>query len=168
MNLLSNKRIWVLLRIFVGFIFAYAGFSKLLEPAVNFEVTLIRYGVFPLTWIPLMARVIPWLEWILGCFFILGYRLKATALAISLLGLSFLVTLGSSNLFLSSGESPCGCFGAHGLKLTLHQIFLLDLFSLIVALRIYFLQDMPFTIYSLVKRRSRPDDKHTSKKESGR
>lgn len=169
MRWFSDKRWWVFLRIFVGFIFAYAGFSKLLEPVVNFEASLMRYGVFPPLWIPFMARTIPWLEWILGCFFILGYRLRETALGICLLSLSFLVVLGSSNLFLSAGESPCGCFGVHGVRLTLHQIFLLDLFSFITALRIYLMKEMPFTLYSLfIKQTARTDGKSCPKKRSGR
>ena len=169
MNVLITKRSWVVLRIFVGFVLAYAGFSKLLEPAINFEASLMRYGVFPPAWIPFLSQIVPWLEWILGCFFILGYRLRLTAFGICFLSLSFLVTLGSSRLFLSAGDSPCGCFGAHGLRFTLQQVFLLDLFNFAVALRIYFMKDMPFTLYTLlVKPTGEADDKSNPKKRSGR
>ncbi len=168
MNVLSDKKLWAVFRIFVGLTLAYAGFSKLLEPAINFEASLMRYGVFPPTWLPFLSHVVPWLEWILGCFFILGFRLRLTALGVCFLLLSFLVTLGSSRLFLSAGDSPCGCFGSHGLRLTLQQIFLLDLFNFAVALRTYFMKEMPFTLYSfLVKQTDEKDDKFKPRKGAG-
>lgn len=150
---MATSRFWIVLRILVGLIFAYAGISKLLEPAANFEAALLRYGVFSPQWVPLLARIVPWLEWILGVFFVVGYAPRVTAGGIGLLSLAFLVTLGSSRLFLESGSTDCGCFGQGGLHLSLHQVFLVDLASFSIALRTIFLKEFPFTLHSfLVKR----------------
>ena len=143
----------------MGLIFAYAGLTKLREPSANFEATLLKYGVFSPAWIPWMARVVPWLEWLFGSLMMVGYLPRLTAGGIALLSLSFLVTLGSSGLFLESGNTDCGCFGRSGLHLSLHQIFLVDLFSLGVSLRMLFLKEFPGSLHSfLVKKSSGKDD----------
>lgn len=156
----SNQRVWCVIRILVGLIFAYAGISKLIEPAVNFETALMRYGVFSPHWTPWLARIVPWFEWVLGCFLTVGYLPRFAAGGVSLFSLSFLVTLGSSRLFLSSGETDCGCFGTTGLHLSLHQVFLLDLFNFLAALRLLFFSNYAFSLHSfLLKENRRGDDK---------
>ena len=130
------KIFWVSVRVLVGFIFAYAGLAKLLEPSANFEAALLKYGVFSPAWIPWIAQTVPWLEWLFGSFMVVGYAPRLTAAGISLLSLAFLVTLGSSGLLLEAGGTDCGCFGRSGLHLSVQQIFLVDLASLGVGLRL--------------------------------
>lgn len=142
---------WTVARISVGLIFVYAGLTKLLEPAANFEAVLLKYGVFAPPWIPLLARAVPWLEWILGAFLIVGYAPRLTASSSSLLCLAFLVTLGGSRLLLTSGNADCGCFGQGGLlHLTVRQIFLVDLLSLGILLQVAGLKEYPWTIHGLL------------------
>ena len=156
----KDKRVWLVVRVLVGLIFAYGGFSKLIEPAANFEAALMKYGVFSPHWIPWIARIVPWLEWILGCLFMVGYLPRFTAAGLAVLAVSFLVTLGSSRLFLSSGDTDCGCFGAAGLHLSLHQVFLLDLFSFAAVLRLFFFKTYLFSLHSLLlKEKGTGDDK---------
>lgn len=151
---------WSCARITVGLILAYAGLSKLLEPAAYFEESLLKYGVFSPRWIPWIAQVVPWLEWIIGSFLVVGYAPRLAAVGASGLSLSFLVTLGSSRLFLEAGGSDCGCFGQTGLHLSLYQIFIVDLASFAVALRLSFMKDFPLTLHSfLLKGRGGSDDK---------
>lgn len=151
---------WVWARIFVGLVLAYAGLSKLLEPSVYFEAVLLKYGVFSPKWIPWIAKIVPWIEWLLGGFLIIGYAPRITAMATLLLCLGFLVTLGSTRLILSAGGSDCGCFGHSGLHLSLRQIFVIDLLSLVFMLRIVFLKEFPLSLHALlVKRKGTVDDK---------
>lgn len=150
MDMMKSPRLWWLLRVFVGLVFAYAGFTKLLEPSANFEAALLKYGVFSPQWIPWMAQSVPWVEWVLGSLLIVGYAPRLVSTGTSLLSLAFLMTLGSSRLLLESGSTDCGCFGQSGLHLTLRQVFLLDLFSLVVSLRIFFLEKFPLTVHSLL------------------
>lgn len=155
----ASEFFWALARILVGLIFAYAGFAKLLEPAANFEATLLKYGVFPPAWIPLLARSVPWAEWILGSFLIVGFAPRASAALASLLSLSFLITLGASRLFLESGGTDCGCFGQGGLHLNLRQIFAVDLASLVVLIRIALFRSHPWTLDAfLLKQTIQRDD----------
>ena len=126
--------LWICARIFVGLVFAYAGLAKLLEPSANFEAALLRYGVFSPAWIPWIAQIVPWLEWLLGSLTVVGYSPRLASAGISLLSLAFLVTLGSSGLLLEAGQIDCGCFGRSGLHLSVRQIFLVDLVSFAVSL----------------------------------
>lgn len=151
----SDPRLWCAIRILVGIIFAYGGLSKLLEPSANFEASLMKYGVFPPRWIPWIAGIAPWLEWVLGSFFILGYLPRFAGTGLVLLSFSFLMTLGSSRIFLISGDTDCGCFGVGGLPLSLHQVFLLDLMSFAASLRLVFLNDFPFSLQSFILKKSR-------------
>lgn len=155
-----KEGLWVLARVAAGAIFAYAGLMKLLEPAANFEAALLKYGILSPHWIPWIARILPWVEWVVGGFLIFGYFTRGAAGAGSLICLLFLVTLGSSRLFLESGGSDCGCFGASGLRLSVRQIFWIDLLNLAVLLRWFFRKTMPWTLDSLLlKGKGEGDDK---------
>ena len=154
---MQNSRsapLWVLARIAVGLFLAFAGFTKLLEPVANFEAALFKYGVFPPPVIPIFSHAVPWLEWILGSFLVLGYAPRTSAAASAFLTLGFLIVLGSSDLLLTSGKTGCGCFGRFGPALTLRQIFVIDFVNLAVLLRLAFLKEHPFSLHGfLVKGR---------------
>ena len=156
----SDGRVWLLIRVWVGLVFAYGGLTKLLEPGANFEASVLRYGVFSAGWVPWIARVVPWVEWIFGIFFILGYIPRVAAGVLCFLALSFLVTLGSSRLFLSYGESDCGCFGTTGIHLSLQQVFLLDLANFALTLRMLSLKTFRWSLHLFwLKESSNKDDK---------
>jgi uncharacterized membrane protein YphA (DoxX/SURF4 family) len=158
MKSLVEEQFWVLPRVGVGLVFAYAGWAKLIEPSANFEAALLKYGVFSPQWIPWLARIVPWLEWMLGSFLVVGYAPRLAAVGTSLLALTFLVTLTSSRLFLESGGSDCGCFGRSGVHLSLRQIFVVDLVSFVVALRLGFLERFPWTFHSFLVKLSEVGD----------
>jgi uncharacterized membrane protein YphA (DoxX/SURF4 family) len=161
--------LWLAARLFAGFIFAFAGYSKLLEPIANFEATLMKYGVYPPAWVPAMARVIPWLEWLLGTLLFLGYAPRLASAGTALLSLGFIITLGSSPLFLEAGGTDCGCFGQSGIHLSLRQIFVVDLFVFLASLRLVFLKEFPFSLdWILLKANRRQDDKKTGPKGGNR
>lgn len=140
-------------RMLVGLFFAYAGAAKLLEPAANFEAALTKYGVLSPLWVPWIARILPWVEWLGGSFLIVGYAPRFTSALLSLLSLVFLVGLSSSPLFLESGGSDCGCFGQSGLHLTVRQIFFVDLVNFVLTLRMAFLKSWPGTLHSFLRGR---------------
>ena len=154
----SGDLVWTLLRIFVGVFFAYAGWSKLMEPAANFEAALLKYGVFSPLWIPWLARILPWMEWLLGVFLIVGYAPRLAAWGICLLSLGFLVTLTSSRLFLESGGTDCGCFGHSWLHLSVRQIFFVDLVNFALMLRLGLMENHPWSLHSFLLKRSGPGD----------
>lgn len=138
---------WVAARIFVGFVLAYAGYSKLTEPIENFRGMLANYEVLPYALLQPVAAVTPWVELISGGFLILGYAPRWSSLAAAGLCLTFLLVLGSSDLFLNAGSKECGCFGQNGpIHLTLHQVFALDAVNFALSLRLFFLKEYPFSL----------------------
>lgn len=149
----------------MGVIFAYGGWSKLTEPVANFEATLWKYGVFPPSWIPALARIVPWLEWLLGCFLIVGYATRLAALGTGLLSLGFLITLGASPIFVEAGNTDCGCFGSAGLRLSVRQIFIVDLMALVITARLVWLKRFAGSLDGwLLKPKPRLDDTKSSQR----
>ena len=150
MKATRNELFWCIARVLVGLIFAYAGLAKLLEPVENFEAALLRLGVLSPAWIPWVARTIPWIEWILGVFFVLGYFPRVSGAGLCLLSLMFVVVLSSSRLFVTAGGTDCGCFGSSFLlRLTIHQVFILDLVNFSVLIRLLFLKNFPLSLESM-------------------
>jgi uncharacterized membrane protein YphA (DoxX/SURF4 family) len=134
MKVKSSPHLLFFLRIWVGLIFAFAGYSKLMEPVENFRGMLAEYGVIPYALLPVIAASVPWLEFIFGIFMILGFAVPFTSLGLAFFCLCFLVVIGSSDVLLNSASSQCGCFGINGpVHLTVWQVFIMDFINLIIA-----------------------------------
>ena len=136
---------WFFARIFTGFVFAYAGFSKLMEPVENFRGILAQYEVIPYILTPFIAVTLPWIEFIFGALFILGYATRLSALMLAGLSFCFLIVLGSSQILLGSTPISCGCFG-EGVHLTVRQVFVLDIADFVIALKLLSLPTHPFSL----------------------
>ncbi len=138
MKLQSNPHLVFFLRIWIGLIFAFAGYSKLMEPVENFRGMLAEYQVLPYGSLSIVASIVPWLEFISGVFMILGFAIPLAAAAMIFLNLGFLIVVGSSSLILNAANSTCGCFGQNSpIHLTLWQVFLLDFIDLIIAGKLF-------------------------------
>ena len=134
-------------RLFIGVIFAYAGFSKLTEPVENFRGMIAEYQVIPYHWVPAVAHVLPWLEFVGGVFLILGYAIPFSSLVLVFLSLGFLLVLGASNVLFDSASKTCGCFGQNGpVQLTVWQVFCLDLINLALGLKIFVMKRTPLAL----------------------
>ena len=125
---------WLCARLFVGFVFAYAGYSKLMEPIENFRGVLAEYRAIPYAAVPAIAAVLPWLELFSGGFLLAGFAMRPSAAAAALICLGFLVVLSASHIFYGSVPASCGCFGESGIHLTVLQVFFLDLTNLGLSL----------------------------------
>jgi len=144
------KYIWFLTRVFVGIVFAYAGLSKLMEPVENFAAVLGNYDLIPAVLVSIFARIVPWLEWVLGGFLVLGYAPKHVARMMAGMTGIFLGVLVYS--FLTGGaDSDCGCFGQSGLQLSKKQMFILDIVNFGILLRLSFLDKFSFSVDSLLR-----------------
>ena len=64
----KTYRILFLGRVCLGLVFAYSGFTKLMEPVENFQGGMAAYEIIPYVVIPFLARVIPWIEFVFGVF----------------------------------------------------------------------------------------------------
>jgi len=145
---------WLVARLFVGALFAYAGFMKLTEPIGNFELSLANYPLLPESLIPLIAAVVPWCEWIFGMFLILGYVPRLSSLVICGFLVTFLLMLATGPLFGSVQVEDCGCFGQGGLKLTPKSAFFIDLTALIVGINLIIRKQFPLSLYQWLQSKS--------------
>ncbi|MDP3920330.1 MAG: MauE/DoxX family redox-associated membrane protein [Candidatus Omnitrophota bacterium] len=144
--------LWFLARVFVGLVYAYAGFSKLMEPVENFRGAITQFEVLPMPIIPMVAHVLPWVELIVGIFLILGYAPRLSAAGLAVLSGMFLVVLGTSKFVVGSFGLTCGCFGERGIQLSFTQIFLLDIFDFCLAWGIYRRKDHLWSLGGLLGR----------------
>jgi uncharacterized membrane protein YphA (DoxX/SURF4 family) len=97
------------LRIFLGMVFLYAGFVKILQPA-DFAEAVYSYRILPDALVNLAALALPWLELSLGLCLVAGLWFPgAVILTTSLLG----VFIGALVFNLIRGlDVHCGCFSA--------------------------------------------------------
>lgn len=147
-----SRILFFCVRVFVGFVFAYAGFAKLTEPVQNFEYLINSYEVIPAFLVPIGARILPWLEWVFGMYMILGYMPRLTSAVLGLFSLMFIGIILASGV-LWQGPSTCGCFGEGGPQLLVQHIFIIDIVNSLIALRLFFLKDHPFSLDSVLKTR---------------
>lgn len=146
--------LWVLVRLFIGAIFTYAGFTKLLDPIENFRGAVAQYEVIPYSLVPIIAAVLPWIEMSAGAMMITGYAPKLTAGILGGLCLSFMFILGSSEAFLSMQGKDCGCFGEGSLiHFTVYQIFAVDLLNFFLCIGLFRQQEHAFSLDNLLKNR---------------
>ena len=120
-------------RIGIGGVFIYSGWNKLLSPIQEFEYALEQYHLFSGIWTAVVANVIPWLEFILGAFVMLGFMRKQSAQMLSGLCLGFILVLAST-VIRGIDVANCGCFG-DAIHLSPQQAMMVDIgFLLLLAL----------------------------------
>jgi uncharacterized membrane protein YphA (DoxX/SURF4 family) len=99
-----------LIRILLGSFFVFTSGQKIIEPYQNFLYVVQQYQMFPPFLEEITARVVPWVEFVLGLFLILGLWLRPTLMAMGLLITGFLVII-SQALMRGIPLADCGCFG---------------------------------------------------------
>lgn len=139
--------IWAFIRILIGAILAYAGFTKLMDPIENFRGVIAQYHVIPYAFVPLVAAVMPWVEFLTGVLMILGYAPRWVSAAAAILHFGFLMVMASSPSFFTSGGQDCGCFGEGSLiHLSVRQMFLIDSINFVLSIRLAMLKHHAFSL----------------------
>ena len=111
MRWLSDPRLSVLCRLFVGIAFVWAGVVKLADPAA-FQDGLINYRILPAGAIAPIAVTLPPIEVAAGLCLIVGFLCRGSALvATSLLAI---FTIAIVQAIVRGINIECGCFGAGG------------------------------------------------------
>ena len=136
-----------LARAFVGGVFIYSGWEKLMAPIENFKAIIEGYQFLPSTLVTPVAFFVPCFELIFGTFLVLGFLNRTSAVVLGLFLITF-ITLLSRSLWLRLPISECGCFGS-GITLPPWQALILDSGLLILALIL--IKKRP-SIFSLDKR----------------
>jgi uncharacterized membrane protein YphA (DoxX/SURF4 family) len=143
---MKTNNVWFFARLFVGVIFIYTGFEKLIEPVENFRGVIAEYRMVPHFLVAPAAYAVPWFEFLTGVFLVLGYAARWTAAALGFLSAGFVFLLGGE--FLLTGQFPadCGCFGSGTVRLSVPQVFVLDILNVLLCLKLFLIKDHPFSI----------------------
>lgn len=107
-RLFFNRGIAILfLRFYLGGLFLYASLHKIHDTA-EFKNIVANYEILPYWMINSTAIVLPWLEFYVGAFFIMGIFVRSCAIIEIVLLVLFILATG---LNIARGlEFYCGCF----------------------------------------------------------
>ena len=103
------RMLMLLGRVGLGVIFIYAAYTKLRLPWAIFAMSINSYQVLPEPLVVFIARVLPWLELVLGVLLIVGWKLRYVAATTSALLLGFFVIMLRS--YFKGLGIDCCCFG---------------------------------------------------------
>lgn len=136
-KLLNNSWLEFGVRWFIGLIFLYACYHKILAPA-HFAKIIYGYYLFPGFSINLIAIVLPFIELIAGLAMILGIYPRSAVLIINGMLLLFIVAL-SINL-IRGIQFDCGCFsfGEAGYTYSAWQLLIRDVVFFVGGLQVLF------------------------------
>ena len=134
------------MRAAVGSVFVYAGFMKLIEPVENLKAVIEVHPAMPAFAVPVIAVVLPWMEFIFGAFMLLGYAPVLSAWVLGFLSVCFLVMLSISRFVFGVALEDCGCFGESGIQLTVLQVLILDGAMLAMCVRLAVMKSCPFSL----------------------
>lgn len=144
---LPGYSIYFLGRIFIGLVFAYSGYTKLMEPIENFRGVMASYEIIPYAVIPILAPVIPWIEFVFGAFMILGFQSRASAFVLASMSFSFVVLILITRIVTGALPADCGCFGEGSIiHLTPMQVLFLDIFNTVMGIRLALYRNHLFSV----------------------
>ncbi|MDB4673446.1 DoxX family protein [Verrucomicrobiales bacterium] len=98
----------VIIRFALGGIFLYSGIAKI-GKFNEFAASIAQYELFTTYQIELLAHAIPLFEANLGLWLIIGFRLRAPSLGVTLLTSVFLIMAAQAQL--RGLDIQCHCFG---------------------------------------------------------
>jgi uncharacterized membrane protein YphA (DoxX/SURF4 family) len=130
----------LVLRLYIGGIFIYAGMSKVHYPG-EFTENLAAYQMLPYWAVNFVALILPWVEIICGLFLIIGLKSRVSASIVGLLLIVF--TVGIFINLLNGTPISCGCFDSIGSEISWKDIFR-DLGWFILTLQIFFYDRISF------------------------
>ena len=106
-------------RLILGLVFIAAALPKIADPP-GFAKAIWAYGLFPAWSLHPLALVLPWLELFCGLALCLGFWLRAAAIWVGALLLSFCLALAIN--LARRHPVDCGCFGASAPKTKAEQL----------------------------------------------
>lgn len=136
-------------RMLIGLIFFYSGYTKLMEPAENFQGAIAAYEIIPYALVPLIARVVPWIELIFGIFVLTGYLTRISSLVLAGMSVSFVVLILATQIMTGTVPADCGCFGEGSFfHLSPWQVFALDVLNSFIGFKLFLTKTHPFSLDS--------------------
>lgn len=106
---IKSRPVLFVLRFTLGGLFLYAGVMKSANPEM-FAESIAAFDILPTRLVNLVAHSLPLMEALLGFMMVIGWKLRAASLGITLLAIVFLVVIGQA--VLRGLPVDCSCFGA--------------------------------------------------------
>ena len=132
---LTHPWVGLVFRLIAGMVFLWASYDKILHPQ-EFMRIAHNYRILPPALEPLFALILPWVEFLVGLFLVIGLFTEASALLNVGMLVMFLVAIPSA--LLRHIDINCGCFStAHSVKVGMDLIYR-DILLLIPALLVLF------------------------------
>lgn len=121
-----------IMRIIVGVVFIYSGYTKIIEPLEVFYNSIMSYRIFSESISYISAFVFPWFELYLGLFLVFGLFEKYV-IKIAMVVFVFFEILLAQAIIRKLEVVNCGCFGAKhsnpiGVEFLLNLVWLFFLF----------------------------------------
>jgi len=96
-------------RLVLGGVFVYAAYAKLRDPWILFAMSIDSYRMLPTWAVNTIARMLPWVEMLIGVLLLTGWLLRwvsaaATALLVVFVGAMIWAQVHGLSI-------DCGCFG---------------------------------------------------------
>ena len=129
----------VLLRVLIGGVFVFAGFSKLILPHAEVVAHVQQYQVLPGWLVSITATCLPWIEVGSGTALLIGFCTTPAALLIAIQLCNFSVLMVTV-LAMGIPIEDCGCFGNLGLPETPLQVLIRDLIMLALLVPVIYRQ----------------------------
>ena len=104
-----TRRLILALRLALGAIFVYAAWTKIRQPWLVFALSIDAYRLLPDWAVFTVARMLPWVELVLGLLLLSGFLRRIAAPAVALLLAGFYVAMIYA--YASGAGIDCGCFG---------------------------------------------------------
>jgi uncharacterized membrane protein YphA (DoxX/SURF4 family) len=141
-------------RLFLGLVFAFTGFTKLVEPVENFQGGIAAYEIIPYVFIPLIAHIVPWLEFFFGVFLIIGYLPRISALMLAGMSWSFVLLILMTRIVTGVLPADCGCVGEGSpIHMTPLQVLLMDIFNTVIGLKLALTPKHPFGLTAFLSQK---------------
>jgi len=104
---------WLILagRLFVGIVFVYAAYTKLQHPWMLFAMSVDSYQMLSESGVEFVARVLPWIELVLGAMLIIGIWVRWAAAAATAVLVVFVIAI--IRAYTMRLTINCGCFGTN-------------------------------------------------------
>ncbi len=136
-------KIILLLRCFLGFLFIYASFDKIIN-IDDFRINISRYELIDFKIVNLFALILPWIEFISGIFLCTGLFVRSCAFIQFCLLISFIIAIEIN--IKRNVNFDCGCFGNEILFTGINHIHVFfNLFCALLCLLLIYLERRRFS-----------------------
>jgi uncharacterized membrane protein YphA (DoxX/SURF4 family) len=144
----------LLCRLFVGFIFLYASYDKIINPQ-DFAPFVAQYEVAPLWTVNWGSAIFAWTEFIVSILLIIGWQIRPASFLASLMLIFF------TGLMIYAGITgagfDCGCFPGDAGHPAGYDAALRDVLFLIPAVLLFFRPGERFSIDAIHERKHKKD-----------